>query len=136
MKTLIATFACALIAASTAFAGEYPDISVKKLQEMIKAKEVVVLDVNGSKSYERGHIPGAIDFKANKDNIEDLLAKASGGKKDVTVVAYCGGPSCSAYKAGASAAEKAGYTNVKHLSAGISGWLQAGAKTEKVGDKG
>lgn len=135
MKTLIATFACALIAASTAFAGEYPDVSIKKLQELIDAKQVVVLDVNGSKSYEKGHIPGAIDFKANKDNIADLLAKASGGKKDIAVVAYCGGPTCSAYKAGAAAAEKAGFTNVMHLSAGISGWLQAGAKTEKAGDK-
>ena len=37
MKKLIATFACALIAASTAFAGEYPDVSIKKLQELIEA---------------------------------------------------------------------------------------------------
>ncbi len=30
-------------------------------------------------------------------------------------------------------AEKLGYKNVKHMSAGISGWLQAGEKTEKGG---
>jgi len=47
------------------------------------------------------------------------------------VVAYCGGPSCNAYTRAANAASKLGYTNVKHLSAGISGWLQAKELTEK-----
>lgn len=136
MKTFLAIVTTVFVGASAAFAGEYPDVSITELQDMIKAKKVVVLDVNGSSSYAKGHIPGAIDFKANKDNIEALIAEASGGNKDVTVVAYCGGPTCSAYKAGASAAEKLGYKNVKHLSAGISGWLQAGAKTEKADDKG
>jgi rhodanese-related sulfurtransferase len=36
-----------------------------------------------------------------------------------------------AYKQAATAAEKLGYKNVKHLSAGISGWKDAGEKTEK-----
>jgi rhodanese-related sulfurtransferase len=127
MKKLLATIVCTLIAASTAFAGEYPDISITDLQKAIKKGEVTVLDVNGSKSYAKGHIPGAIDFKGNED-ISKLLPK----NKDALIVAYCGGPSCSAYKAGASAAEKLGYTNVKHLSAGISGWKKAGAELEKA----
>jgi len=46
------------------------------------------------------------------------------------VVAYCGGPACNAYKAGAQAAADLGYTNVKHLAAGISGWMDAGKPTE------
>jgi len=46
-------------------------------------------------------------------------------------VAYCGGPSCSAYKRGASVAAELGFKNVKHLSAGISGWVKAGKKLEK-----
>lgn len=35
-----------------------------------------------------------------------------------------------AYQTAARAAKDLGYTNVKHLSAGISGWRQAGEKTE------
>ena len=50
------------------------------------------------------------------------------------IVAYCGGPRC-AYKRAAGAAEKLGHTNVKHLSAGISGWLKAGEKAEKAAKK-
>ena len=77
-----------------------------------------------------GHIPGAIDFAANSKN----LASALPDDKGTLVVAYCAGPSCDAYQKGAEAAEKLGYTNVKHLSAGISGWLQANMATEE-GDK-
>lgn len=126
MKKILVTLACALFASFT-FAGEYPDISISELEEAIKKGEVIVLDVNGSSTYEKGHIPGAIDFRANKDEIATLL----GDDKDKLVVAYCGGPTCSAYKAGATAAEAAGFKNIKHLSAGLSGWLQAGKTTEK-----
>ena len=84
--------------------------------------------MNGSKSFSKGHIPGAIDFRGNSEKNAELLPD----KKDTLIVAYCGGPSCSAYKAAASAAEKLGYTNVKHLSAGIVGWMQAGKETEKA----
>ena len=131
MKKFLAIISCSLIAAATSFAGEYPDISLSELKEAIDAKKIVLLDVNGSKSYQKGHIPGAIDFRANKDKIADLLPE----DKDTLVVAYCGGPSCQAYKAGAGAAEKAGFTNVKHFSGGISGWLQAGEPTEKADKK-
>ncbi|MFZ2643029.1 MAG: rhodanese-like domain-containing protein, partial [Verrucomicrobiia bacterium] len=74
-----------------------------------------------------GHIPGAINFSSTKGKLAKLLPK----DKSALVVAYCGGPSCGAYAAAASAAKSLGYTNVKHLSAGISGWMKAGEKTEK-----
>ena len=112
--------------AVTAFAGEYPDISVADLKKAIEEKKVTVIDVNGSKSYAKGHIPGAIDFASQKAE----LAKSLPADKNALVVAYCGGPTCSAYKAAAKAAEELGYKNVKHLSAGISGWKAAGEKTE------
>jgi rhodanese-related sulfurtransferase len=55
--------------------------------------------------------------------------------KNALIVAYCGNPKCTAYQAAAKAAKKLGYKNIKHLSAGISGWKEAGEKTEK-GEKG
>jgi len=62
---------------------------------------------------------------------KDLAKQLAKADKGALVVAYCGGPRCSAYKRGASAAEKLGFKNVKHLSAGISGWIKAGKKLEK-----
>jgi rhodanese-related sulfurtransferase len=38
------------------------------------------------------------------------------------IVAYCGGPACTAWKKAAQDACKLGYTNIKHFKEGISGW--------------
>lgn len=123
LLSLIATVALATVL----YAGEYPDISIKELKNAIESKKVTLIDVNGSETYQKGHIPGAIDFEAKSDEIAKMLPQ----DKNALIVAYCGGPKCMAYKEAARVAEKLGYTNVKHLSAGISGWKQAGEKTAK-----
>jgi rhodanese-related sulfurtransferase len=131
MKRYIMTLAAALLAfAGISRADEYPDISIGDLKKAIAGKKVAIIDANGSDSWKEGHIPGALDLETSKEKLADLLPK----DKATLVVAYCGGPSCSAYKAGAKAATKLGYTNVKHLSAGISGWKSASEKTEKGDD--
>ncbi|RFC49812.1 MAG: Rhodanese-related sulfurtransferase [Verrucomicrobia bacterium] len=114
-------------AAVFAAAGKVTDISQPELQAAITAKSAVILDVNGTDSYKAGHIPGAIDYIAHKDQLAKLLP----ADKNALVVAYCGSPSCHAYAAAANAAVKLGYTNVKHFAPGISGWQQSGAATEK-----
>jgi rhodanese-related sulfurtransferase len=126
MKKIISILILSLFGISL-FAGEYPDISVKELQKAIKSGKVAVIDVNGARSYEKGHIPTAIDFSSTGKK----LAKALPKDKNTLVVSYCGGPSCRAYKKGADAAAKLGYKNIKHLSAGISGWKKAGADIAK-----
>ena len=126
MKKLIALSATAFLAFSV-FAGQYPDISITDLKAAIAAKKVTLIDANGPESWQKGHIPGAVDFSKHEKN----LAKVLPADKNALVVAYCGGPKCSAYQAAAKAAEKLGYKNVKHLSAGISGWQAAGESTER-----
>ncbi len=103
-----------------------PDISLADLKQAIADKAVTLLDCNGSASYAKGHIPSAINFETAKTALADKLPK----DKTALVVAYCGGPSCGAYKAGAEAASKLGYTNVKHFSGGIKGWKGANEKLE------
>ena len=125
MKKVLALITAAFVSA-TAFAGEFADISIADLKKAIEDKKVTIIDVNGSSSFKAGHVPTAIDFSADKAD----LAKKLPADKDALVVAYCGGPACSAYKAAATAAEKLGYKNIKHLSAGISGWKSAGEKLE------
>ena len=126
MKKILTLLISSLFATAI-FAGEYPDVSIKDLQKALKAGKVAVIDVNGARSYKKGHIPTAIEFGSNAKNLAKLLPK----DKNTLVVAYCGGPGCSAYKRGASAAEKLGYKNIKHLSAGISGWKKAGGDLAK-----
>jgi rhodanese-related sulfurtransferase len=127
MKKILSLAAFALLACNLS-AGEFPDISIKELKQALADKKVTVIDVNGTESYEKAHIPGAVNFEA----VETKLASVLPLNKDALVVAYCGGPQCSAYQAAAKAAKKLGYKNVKHLSAGISGWKQAGESTAKA----
>ena len=125
MKKLLA-LALSLTFAASVFAAEYPDITIKDLKPLIASKSVTLVDVNGTESYTEGHIPGAIDFVSNREKIASLLPK----DHNALVVAYCGNPRCKAYLQGATTIEKLGYKNVKHLSAGIMGWKDAGEKTE------
>jgi rhodanese-related sulfurtransferase len=126
MKSKMLALVASLFAAVTVYAGDFPDISVADLKKAIADKKVVVIDVNGTDSWKEGHVPTAIDFETKKAE----LAKVLPADKTTLVVAYCGGPSCGAYAAAAKKAKELGYTNVKHLSAGISGWKKAGEKTE------
>jgi rhodanese-related sulfurtransferase len=125
MKSIL-TLIAALFCTANVFAGEFPDISVAEVKAAIEAKKATIIDVNGAGSYKAGHVPTAVSFAAVKAD----LAKALPADKGALVIAYCGGPSCGAYAAAAKAAKELGYTNVKHMSAGISGWKSAGEKTE------
>src|SRR5688572_8764937 len=125
MKKLFTLLATVMVAASV-FAGEFPDISVTEVKALVDSKKAVLIDVNGSQSYAKGRVPGALDYAAIKANLADSLPK----DKNTLIVAYCGGPKCKAYQAAADAAAKLGYKNVKHMSAGISGWKEAGQKLE------
>ena len=131
MKSILTTLACALVGVSCSMGQDYEDISLEDLKKAMEEKKVVLLDVNGSKSYAKGHIPGAIDYRGNEKDIAKLL----GEDKNRLVVAYCGGPSCSAYMAAADAVKKLGFTNVVHFSPGISGWIGAGEETGQVEKK-
>ena len=131
MKTALLTLTALAVSAFSAVAGEFPDISLEDLKKKIDAKEVTVIDVNGSKKFKQGHIPTAVDYQAKSKD----LAKALPKDKGALIVAYCGGPKCSAYKKAAQAAKDLGYTNVKHFSAGRSGWENAGEKFETASAK-
>ena len=127
MRKLLAVL-CTLAIGTVALADDkYPDISHDELKAAIAAKKVTLLDVNGTSVYEKGHIPGAIDFTKTKDAIASKLPK----EKGALIVAYCANENCTAYQQGAKAAKDLGYTNVKHYAKGIMGWKDSGEPTEK-----
>jgi rhodanese-related sulfurtransferase len=125
MKKLI-TLALGLALSATAFAGDFAVITIPELKKAIAEKSATVIDVNGTDSYKAGHIPTAIDYAKAEATIEKSLP----ADKGALIVAYCGNPKCTAYRTAANKAKELGYTNVKHLSAGITGWKEAGEKTE------
>ncbi|HEY6166442.1 MAG TPA: rhodanese-like domain-containing protein [Verrucomicrobiae bacterium] len=125
MKKLLALITTAVLAA-TAYAGEFPDISITEVKALLGTKKATIIDANSAATYKSGHIPGAVAYAPGK------LAEALPKQKDALIIAYCGSPKCTAYSKAAKEAQKLGYTNIKHLSAGIAGWKEAGEKTEKA----
>jgi len=125
MKKFFALLAAAFVTASV-YAGEFADISIQDVKSASAAKSAVIIDANSPDSYKAGHVPGALSFAAIKDN----LAASLPADKSTLIIAYCGNPKCGAYLLAAKAAEKLGYTNVKHMSAGIAGWKDANMPTE------
>ena len=130
MKTILTLITATLLTVAAQAAEQttqYPEITIPELKAAIAAGKVTLLDANGTESWQGGHIPGAIDYDGSKAKLLSLLPK----DKHALVVAYCGGPLCMAYKKAAADAEKLGYTNIKHLKAGIRGWKTAGEAVEK-----
>lgn len=125
MKKFFALMATALFAASV-YAGEFADISMTDVKAAAEAKSAVIIDANSPDSYKAGHVPGALSFAAIKND----LAASLPADKNALIIAYCGNPKCGAYLMAAKAAQKLGYTNIKHMSAGIAGWNDAKMPTE------
>lgn len=122
MKHLLIVLSAAVLVTVNAMAGAFPDISLSDLKAAMAKKDVTIIDVNGTASYDKGHIPGAIDYVANKGDLASKLP----ADKNALVVAYCGSEQCGAYAKAASAAKELGYTNVQHFKSGLAGWKSAG----------
>lgn len=125
MKKFIALMATALFASSV-YAGEFADISPTDVLSDANAKSAVIIDANSPASYKAGHVPGALSYTAIKGD----LAASLPADKNALIIAYCGNPHCGAYLQAAKAAQKLGYTNIKHMSAGIDGWNEAKLPTQ------
>jgi rhodanese-related sulfurtransferase len=120
MKKFLALMAASVFAVSV-YAGEFADISISDVKSAADAKSAVIIDANSPDSYKEGHVPGALSWAAIKDN----LAASLPADKSTEIIAYCGNPHCPAYAQAATAAKKLGYTNIKHMVAGIDGWRDA-----------
>lgn len=107
---------------------DFKEISQQVLAKMVRSGKVAVIDANGTKSWKDGHIPGAIDYHGcSEAQLKQKLPK----DKTATIIAYCGGPGCNAWKDAATKVKKLGYTNIKHFRGGLVGWMKAGKKLEK-----
>ena len=109
-------------------AGDVPAITLEELKRALDEGKIILIDVNGTTMFRKGHIPTAIDYRANRARLASLLPPGKGQ----LIVAYCGGPECNAYRAATEKAIALGYTNVRHFPDGIIGWIRAGEALEKA----
>ena len=64
MKKFVA-IAASLLFVATVYAAGFPDITISDLKSAMSSQKVILLDANGTETWQSGHIPGAIDFAAN-----------------------------------------------------------------------
>jgi rhodanese-related sulfurtransferase len=100
-------------------------ISPTDLQAMLLNQKVTVLDVNSRQSWMQAHVPSAVHLDPVNYLDSDLPAD-----KSANLVFYCSNPFCRKAPNAARRAKELGYSNVKVMSAGISGWLSAKLPTE------
>ena len=112
--------------------NKFGEVSIKEVQDALAKNAVTVIDANGIGKYDTGHIAGSLHFASMEP---EVLAKALPEDKAALIVTYCAGPTWNAWKKVAVAAKKLGYTNIKAMRAGISGWSEAGADVEKSDKK-
>ncbi len=135
MKSILVAAALAvmpvtMLSGAVAHAAEAalaPEISLDELKAVVASKGATIIDVNSTKSYKDGHVPGAVHFAQHEKNLAAVLPK----DKSAPIVAYCGGVMCTAWEDAAKAAKELGYTNIKHFKGGIKGWKDAGQTMEK-----
>ncbi len=129
MKTA-ALLSLVMLGSAPALADEgFSLIHSQDLAQDLKAGQAMVFDANNTETRQKeGIIPGA---KLLSSASAYDVAKEIAAPKTQEVVFYCGGPKCMASHEAASRAVKAGYSNVKVMADGITGWKKAGQPVAK-----
>ena len=127
--------------------GGYQIVTTDELKTWIdNKKDMVIVDTMPYEaSYEKNHVPGAVQFlfpKAGDMTIwnasetagkgQEDYAKLLGPDKNKTVVVYCGFVKCDRSHNGAMWAVKLGYKNVYRYPGGIKAWKEAEYPVDKV----
>jgi rhodanese-related sulfurtransferase len=110
-----------------AFLMGLKSISPRELLQRIEARQqpLTVIDVNSAQSWAKAHVPGALHLDPQAFNGADLPTD-----KQASVVFYCSNPLCRKAPNAARRAKQMGYTDARVMSAGISGWIDAGLPTQ------
>ena len=95
-------------------------IAPGQLQARMQQEPLTVLDVNARPSWLKARVPGAIHLDVDYD------ATALPADKDAGLVFYCSNPLCRKAPNAAKRAKQLGHTDVRVMSAGITGWIDAG----------
>ena len=100
-------------------------ISPSGLHQTMQEQQLTVIDVNARQSWIKARVPGALNLDPANYDGSDLPPD-----KESSLVFYCSNPMCRKAPNAARRAKQMGYSNVKVMSAGISGWLAAELPTE------
>jgi rhodanese-related sulfurtransferase/predicted transcriptional regulator len=91
-------------------------VNLEDLEHMIKAENVLLLDVRPSVEFKFGHITGAVSIPMN-----ELMTHLKDFSKDKEIIAYCRGPFCVLADEAVKVLSEKGY-KVRRLDEGYPEW--------------
>jgi rhodanese-related sulfurtransferase len=100
-------------------------ISPASLHQLMQREPVLAIDVNSPQSWASARVPGARNLDPLAYTESDLPAD-----KAAVLIFYCSNFLCRKAPNAALRAKRMGYINVRVMSAGISGWLDAALPIE------
>ena len=100
-------------------------ISPRDLLQRIERQAVTAIDVNPPMSWSRARVPRAVNLDLTTNTDSDLPSD-----KNAFLVFYCSNFLCRKAPNAALRAKRMGFANVHVMSAGISGWVDAGLPVE------
>jgi rhodanese-related sulfurtransferase len=126
--------------------GGYDVVTTEELKKWIDSgKDMVIVDTMPYEaSYQKNHVPGAVQFlfpipemkqwdaKETSGKSQQDFVKLLGNNKNKPIVIYCGFVKCTRSHNGAAWAVKLGYKNVYRHPGGIFAWKGAKYPVEKV----
>lgn len=99
-------------------------LTKEELSQLLKRKDLVVVDVRPAEEYAAGHVPGALSIP-----VAELKRRLRELPKTKEIVAYCRGSFCAFAPEAARFLVKKGY-QVRILEAGLPDWETAGFPVE------
>jgi rhodanese-related sulfurtransferase len=120
--------------------GRVREISPADVKAALEGdEELVVLDVREPHEFARGHLPGAINvprgmLELTADADSPVADPAVADKRDARVVTYCLKAPGARSLFAADTLATMGFANVAAMTAGVSGWREAGLPLEALAD--
>jgi len=96
----------------------------KMISNSNKSSSVVIIDALDESSYNKTHIPGAINLPAShKWTLAEVMGKLPAGTTSTTpIIIYCYSPECTAAEKLWEQFNRLGFYNTMHYAGGISDW--------------
>ncbi|QYF92099.1 rhodanese-like domain-containing protein [Massilia sp. PAMC28688] len=94
-------------------------IAPRELHARMREASPTIIDLNAPAAWRKAHVPGALNLAP------DHAASALPADLDTSLVFYCSNPLCTKAPRAARRARQLGYTDVRVMSAGITGWVDA-----------
>lgn len=107
-------------------------VSVERAKLIFDEESAIFIDARPMYSYQRGHIPGAINIPYSSRDKASLMKDIS---KDENIITYCYSAKCNQARILVRDLKKMGYTNVALFEGGIVEWKKAGYPLTSVNEK-